>query len=82
MTMHYADPEHSARLTRTLRYLNYCAGYGCTTAQLQAATASMAPATDVSELRQSGYLIDCTNEGISTTGRRVFRYVFKGRKVD
>ena len=82
MTMHAADPEHSARLTRTLRFLYYCKGEGCTTAQLQAATDSMAPSTDVSELRQSGYLIDCKNEGISTNGRRVYRYVYKGRKVD
>jgi hypothetical protein len=77
--MHNADPERSARLARTLRYLSYCAETGCTTAQLQAATASMAPATDVSELRQSGYLIECTNEGMNENGRRVYRYVFKGR---
>lgn len=80
--MHYADPERSLRLTRTLRYLNSCAGYGCTTAQLQAATASMAPSTDVSELRQSGYQIDCKNEGMSVQGRRIYRYTYRGRKVD
>ena len=79
MTMHFADPEHSTRLTRTLRYIYHCADTGCTTAQLQAATAWMAPSTDISELRQSGYIIERTYEGRTATGRQINRYVYKGR---
>ena len=77
--MHAANPDRSFRLKHALDYLKDAGSYGVTTAQLQVATFSMAPATDVSELRQSGYLIDCTNEGTNENGRKVYRYTYRGR---
>ena len=78
--MHAGNPERSKRLSITLHYLQGWASAGCTTAQLQMHTGSMAPATDVSELRASGYLIECRCEGTNKNGRRVYRYRYLGRK--
>ena len=77
--MHKADSEKSARLQRTLAVLE---GFpsGATTWDIQSLTSSMAPSTDISELRQNGYGIDCQYAGKTTTGRRIFRYILKGKK--
>ena len=77
--MHKANSERSVRLQRTLAVLE---GYpvGATTWDIQALTSSMAPSTDISELRQNGYDIACEYAGKTTTGRRIFRYILKGKK--
>ncbi len=77
--MHHGNPDTSNRLNRTLTYLRAAGAKGATTAELQAWSRSMAPGTDVSELRQSGYLIDCHCEGLNGNGRRVYRYTYRGR---
>jgi hypothetical protein len=76
--MHAGNPERSKRLHMALDYLKQCGHNGCTTAQLQAATYSMAPATDCSELRQSGHEIECKCLG-SWQGRRIYQYVYRGK---
>lgn len=76
--MHNGTPERSHRLRLTLDFLRQCGPNGCTTAELQRATGSMAPATDCSELRQSGHEIKCRCLG-TWRGRRVYQYVYKGR---
>jgi hypothetical protein len=78
--MHAADPARSFRLYRALDYIKSCGHFGCTTAELQAHTGSMAPGTDVSEIRQNGYLIACDYEGKTKHGRRIYRYRFVGKK--
>lgn len=80
--MHNANPSKSRRLTRALDYLKACRPYGCTTAELQAFTGSMAPATDVSELRHAGYLVECKCDGVNKNGRRVYTYRYLGRKFE
>jgi hypothetical protein len=75
--MHSGNPDTSRRLARTLEILK-SHPRGVTTAELQAWTGSMAPATDCSELRQSGYRIGCLYEGTSQNGRRVYRYTLDG----
>lgn len=76
--MHAANPARSKRLKLTLKYLEFAPG-GRTTAEIQEHTGSMAPATDISELRHSGYLIACRFDGQSERGRRVYRYTYLGR---
>lgn len=77
--MHAANPERSKRLRLALSYLRFGGAGGRTTAEIQEHTGSMAPATDVSELRQSGHVIDCKCEGRNGNGRRVYRYRYLGR---
>jgi hypothetical protein len=78
--MHAAKVEKSTRLRKCLMFLRAAGRPGATTAELQGFTASMAPATDVSELRAQGYEIDCTYQGTSRRGRKVYRYTYKGKK--
>ena len=77
--MHAANPEKSQRLAHTLDTIRAFGKFGLTTAQLQAHTGSMAPSTDVAELRQRGYRIDCNYVG-KNNGRRIYRYTYRGRK--
>lgn len=79
--MHAGDPAKSVRLARLLRFLQAHPA-GATTAEVQAWTGSMAPATDVSELRQSGHIVNCRCEGVNGNGRRVYRYTYLGREPE
>ena len=76
--MHAGNPERSRRLARLLDLLQ-ASPRGITTAEIQIWTGSMAPATDVSELRQSGYRITRTCEGKNKNGRQVNRYTLLGK---
>jgi hypothetical protein len=71
--VHNADVEKSPRLTRTLEVLR-AFPEGATTWDIQCLTNSMAPSTDVAELRQNGYDIICQYEGQTSSKRRIFRY--------
>lgn len=77
--MHSANVAKSARLKRTLDVLR-AFPEGPTTLDIQVLTNSMAPATDISELRANGYTIDCEYAGKTSTGRRIFRYHLNGKK--
>jgi hypothetical protein len=76
--MHAADPERSNRLARMLELLK-AHPRGATTLDLARWSDSCAVGTDISELRQSGYFIDCICEGKNRNGRKVYRYTLKGR---
>lgn len=78
--MHNADPTRSFRLHRALDYLKSCRQMGCTTAELQSMTGSMAPGTDVSELRHAGHLVSCDYEGRTKSGRKIYRYRYVGKR--
>jgi hypothetical protein len=78
--MHAANPDRSFRLARTLMLLKSCGTRGCTTAEIQAWSNSMAPATDISELRANGHNIPKPTSTVRN-GRRVFRYVYRGKKA-
>lgn len=71
--MHASKPT-SRRLQRLLRTLRKHGLRGATSRQLAQETGSMAVATDVSELRRSGYLVPCEYEGKTPEGRKVYRY--------
>lgn len=75
--MHAGNPDRSERLAHALRVLQ-AHPVGLTTAELQSWTGSMAPATDVSELRASGHIIECAQEPMKNN-RRIFRYVYRGK---
>ena len=77
--MHNGNPVTSDRLARTLRFLRACKQFGATTAEIQSFTASMAPGTDISELRHAGHDIECKYQG-TMKGRRIFRYTYRGKK--
>ncbi len=79
-TLHHANANRSFRLKRCLEFIKSAGGSGCTTAELQSWTRSMAPATDVSELRQGGYIIDCVRAGTTKSGRKLYTYTYRGRK--
>lgn len=79
MSMHNANADKSYRLKQTLDVLRAFPD-GPTTWDIQGWCGSMAPATDISELRQNGYVIDCKYQGLTSTGRKIFRYHLRGKK--
>lgn len=79
--MHNANAEKSERLRLTLCALSLGGPhFRISTLGIQRYTGSMAPATDISELRQNGYLIDCQYAGKTSSGRKIFRYHLRGKK--
>lgn len=77
--MHAASIDKSARLQRTLEVLRAFPA-GATTWEIQTLSNSMAPATDVSELRANKYDIRCMYIGKTSTGRKIYRYRYFGKK--
>lgn len=71
--MHAGNPDRSIRLRETLAALRRYQ-HGMTTSEIAYATGSVAPATDVSELRQNGYAITCKYVGLSVSGRKLYSY--------
>lgn len=71
--MNAANAERSARLGRTLAHLRACAD-GLTTWELIERTGSVAPHSDAAELRANGYNVECKYQGMTSEGRRVYRY--------
>ncbi len=79
--MHNANAEKSIRLQRTLDAFKAYPD-GPTTWDIQGHSWSMSVATDISELRQNGYLIDCEYECRTFSGRKIFRYHLRGKKKE
>jgi hypothetical protein len=75
--MHHGS-DNTPRLSKLLRLLQAHPD-GLTTLQIQLWTGSMAPATDCSELRQSGHVIACRCQGVNPQGRRVYKYTYGGK---
>lgn len=80
--MHSADIENSQRLRLALAFIRSAGSLGVTTIELQGFTGSMAPATDVSEIRKNGYDIRCTYDHKTERGRKVYRYFYKGKEKE
>jgi len=80
--MHSAKVESSDRLARTLHFIRGMRAFGATTKEIASWTGSVAVATDVSELRKepNGYDIECLYDHTTATGRKVFRYYYRGKK--
>jgi hypothetical protein len=76
---HGGNPDKSRRLRRILGYLKSARNYGCTGAELQSWSRSLAPATDIADLRKNGFVVERVCEGVNAAGRQVNRYFFKGR---
>lgn len=72
--MHAADPGKSERLKRILRFLRERAELGATSMEVTDQCSVVAPATYVSEIRRAGFQIECTYEGRSQAGAKVYRY--------
>lgn len=70
--MHFANIEKSNRLQKLMDVLKD--GYEHVTHEIQQRTGSMAPATDVSEARHNGAMINCRYICRSETGRKVYGY--------
>ena len=70
--MHAADLSKSNRLQKLMAVL--ADGYEHVTHEIQQRTGSMAPATDVSEARHNGAMINCRYICRSDTGRKVYGY--------
>ena len=73
--IHAANPETSNRLGRALTLLKNKRGVGATTYELHAETNDMAPHTTIAELRASGYNIRTQYDGMTSRGRRIYRYI-------
>ena len=76
--IHAGSPETSARIRATLDILVERGERGATTAEIQARTGSMAPGTDVAELRvylrRRGQAVRCDYQGKSANGAKIYRY--------
>jgi hypothetical protein len=70
--MHFANIQHSDRLQKLMSVLSD--GYEHVTHEIQQRTGSMAPATDVSEARKNGVMINCRYICRSEGGRKVYGY--------
>lgn len=70
--MHHATLERSARLQKTLDVL--LDGEYHTTADIQRHTGSMAPGTDISELRANNIAIDPAKFIKKENGRSIYAY--------
>lgn len=72
--MRAARLASSDRLQRTLDVLLGAGSHGLTTMELIVATGSVAPHSDVAELRANGLRIRCALDRTTAAGRRVYRY--------
>jgi len=78
--MNYARIGKSNRLQVLYRALERAGKKGLTTAGLIDATASVAPHSDVAELRANGYEVSCKYEARTSSGRRIYRYRLLGAR--
>lgn len=62
------------RLTLLVRALRAAGRAGLTTRDLAAVNGSVAPHSDVAELRGKGFAIECERAGRTESGRAVYRY--------
>lgn len=77
--MHAADLDKSTRLQRTLEILK-AFPHGATTWEIQTLSNSMCPGTDISELRANKHDVRCEYIGKTSTGRKIYRYRYFGKK--
>jgi len=74
--MNAAGPG-SRRLSSLLTFLRQRGAEGATSAEIRDRTGSVAPGTDVSELRANGHSVACVFQGVTASGRKVYRYTLE-----
>jgi len=79
MSFHAANVDKSTRLQRVLRVLKEAGKTGATSRELMLKANVVAPGTCVSELRASGYVIDCDLLVVYEDGAKVYKYALIGR---
>lgn len=72
--MHAAKLEKSPRLQGILAFLRERGARGATGWEILEKFQVMNPGTEVSALRQNGIQVDCKQERVTETGRKVYRY--------
>ena len=72
--IHFAKLDNSPRLLRMLEFLRDRGDIGATTREIVNVCEVMNPATQASELRSNGLDIQCSYEGSTDFGARIFRY--------
>ena len=81
--MHSANSDKSARLAPMLKMLRARYRTGATTLELSCArngTIDLAVHTGIAEIRNNGYKIECVYDGKGATGRKIYRYFYRGMK--
>ena len=79
MSFHAANVEKSTRLQRVLRTLKEAGRTGVSSRDLMLKANVVAPGTCVSELRKSGYVVDCDLLVVYKDGAKVYKYTLLGR---
>jgi hypothetical protein len=79
MSFHAANVEKSRRLQGVLHALRTAGDRGITSRDLMIKANVVAPGTCVSELRKSGYVIDCDLRNIYEDGTKIYSYKLLGR---
>lgn len=82
MTMHNAKIESSKRLQSVLALLKGRGSRGATTWEIMQECRCLAPGTTISELRKNGYTIECSRDGSTQDGRKVYRYTLRQGQGD
>ena len=77
-TIHFARLDKSPRLQRIFVFLKRAGSRGATGIEIALECDVLNPATYCSELRHNGIPIDCSYEGETVGGRKVYRYIMKG----
>ncbi len=77
--MHAGSIKTSRPLQAALSYLRSKGRVGATTLELSRALGEVAFHSTAAALRANGYDILCRYDGRSSTGRKVYRYWYKGR---
>jgi hypothetical protein len=70
--------HHGGKLTprtqRLLAHLKQRGFRGATSLEISRVVGTVSPATDASDLRRCGFIIDCSYDHMTDRGRRVYRY--------
>ena len=77
---HYAKVKKSPRLQAVLLLLKQRGEQGATSWEIVTFAHVVNPGGAISELKANGYDIDTIGEGKNEQGRKVFRYILKGKK--
>jgi len=78
---HGGDPQSSERTKLILNLLTIAGETGLTTWQIQEEAHTVAASTGVADLRKFGWIIDTEYEGRNESGKKVYRYFLRGRRV-
>lgn len=72
-SFHHASKD-SPRIVKLVAFLRQRGTTGATSLEIADACTSTRPSSDVSEARACGIQVDCSYEGATETGRKIYRY--------